>query len=141
MEWRPAGSPMRQQVRQNPSPVKLMVIVMYDVRGVIVCLFVHHGGTVTAQYYRDLLVRQIRRGFRDKRQDLVDSAIIMHDNARPHKAECVRQLLRRCRWEELEHPLYSPDISPCDFDLIPKIKDPIRGRRLATREDIANAVR
>ncbi|GFW28912.1 hypothetical protein TNCV_202351 [Trichonephila clavipes] len=28
----------------------------------------------------------------------------------------------------------------CDFDLIPKIKEPIRGRRLTTREDIANAV-
>ncbi|GFY36215.1 hypothetical protein TNCV_4845871 [Trichonephila clavipes] len=30
---------------------------------------------------------------------------------------------------------------PCDFHLIPKIKKPIRGRRFATREDIANAVR
>ncbi|GFX30508.1 uncharacterized protein TNCV_3461591 [Trichonephila clavipes] len=31
--------------------------------------------------------------------------------------------------------------SSCDFDLIPKIKEPIRGRRSATRKDIANAVR
>ncbi|GFS57526.1 uncharacterized protein TNCV_1401891 [Trichonephila clavipes] len=44
-------------------------------------------------------------------------------------------------WEELEHPPYSPDISPCHFDIIPKITEPIRGRRFATREDIANAVR
>ena len=43
--------------------------------------------------------------------------------------------------EELEHPPYSPNISPCDFDLIPKIKEPLRGRRHATRENIANAVR
>ncbi|GFT53285.1 uncharacterized protein TNCV_4233771 [Trichonephila clavipes] len=41
------------------------------------------------------------------------------------------------RW----HSPYSPDISPCDFDLIPKIKEPILGRQFATREDIANAVR
>ncbi|GFX19023.1 uncharacterized protein TNCV_323281 [Trichonephila clavipes] len=33
-----------------------------------------------------------------------------------------------------------PNISPCDFDLIPKIKKPIRGRRFVTREDIANDV-
>ncbi|GFX43226.1 hypothetical protein TNCV_2389341 [Trichonephila clavipes] len=26
--------------------------------------------------------------------------------------------------------------SPCDFDLIPKIKEQIRGRRLAAREDL-----
>ncbi|GFW47961.1 histone-lysine N-methyltransferase SETMAR [Trichonephila clavipes] len=59
----------------------------------------------------------------------------------PHKAECVWQLLRRWKWKELNHPPYSPDISPCDFDLIPKIKELIRDRRFATREDIANAVR
>ncbi|GFT30708.1 uncharacterized protein TNCV_759051 [Trichonephila clavipes] len=37
-------------------------------------------------------------------------------------------------------PPYSPDISPYDFDLIPKIKEPICGRRFATQEDIANSV-
>ncbi|GFV62264.1 histone-lysine N-methyltransferase SETMAR [Trichonephila clavipes] len=99
-EWRHAGSPKRQK----PFPVKLIVIVAYDVRSVIVCNFVPHGRTVTAQYYRDFLVRQVRHGVRDKRPDLVDSAIIQHDNTRPHKAECVRQLLRRRGWEELEHP-------------------------------------
>ncbi|GFW76301.1 transposable element Tcb2 transposase [Trichonephila clavipes] len=30
---------------------------------------------------------------------------------------------------------------PCDFDLLPKIKEPIYGRRFATRKDIAKAVR
>ncbi|GFR26874.1 histone-lysine N-methyltransferase SETMAR [Trichonephila clavata] len=98
--------------------------------------------TVTAQYYRDFLVRQVRRGVQDKRPDLVvDCVIILHGNARPHKAECVRQQLRRWGWVELEHPPYSSDISPCDFDLISKIKEPIRGRRFVTREDIANTVR
>ena len=55
--------------------------------------------------------------------------------------QCVGKLLRRWGWEELEHPPYSPDISPCDFDLICKIKEPLRGRRFATHEDIATAVR
>ncbi|GFU95200.1 uncharacterized protein TNCV_4139841 [Trichonephila clavipes] len=31
--------------------------------------------------------------------------------------------------------------SPCDFDLILKVKEPIRGRRFVTQEDIANAMR
>ncbi|GFQ97019.1 hypothetical protein TNCT_501861 [Trichonephila clavata] len=52
---------------------------------------------------------------------------MQHDNAVPPKAEWVRQLL----------PV---TVSPCDFDLIPKIKEPICSRRLATREDIANAL-
>ncbi|GFR30061.1 regucalcin [Trichonephila clavata] len=122
VEWRHAELPRRQKV--------------LVVRDIIVCHFVPHGRTVTAQYYRDFLVQH---GVRDKSPDLVDSAIILPDNARPHKAECEWQLLRR--WEELEHSPYSSDISPCDFDFIPKIKEPICGRRFTTREDIANSVR
>ncbi|GFU39291.1 histone-lysine N-methyltransferase SETMAR [Trichonephila clavipes] len=85
--------------------------------------------------------RRVRRGVRDKRLDLVDSPIILHNKAKLHKAECVRHLLRRRRWEELKPPPYSPFISPCDFDLIPKINEPKGGRWFATRENIANAVR
>ncbi|GFX82280.1 uncharacterized protein TNCV_972921 [Trichonephila clavipes] len=60
---------------------------------------------------------------------------------RDHKKHSTQQFLHRWGWEELEHPTYSPDISTCDFHLIPKINEPIRGRQLATREDIAKAVR
>jgi len=56
-----------------------------------------------------------------------NTPIILH-NARPHVADVVNQLLVRWQWEVLYHPLYSPDISPCDFDLIPKVKEPLRGR-------------
>ena len=34
-EWRHEGSPRRQKFSQNPSPVKLMVILAYEVHGVI----------------------------------------------------------------------------------------------------------
>ena len=54
---------------------------------------------------------------------------------------CVRDLLRRWRWEVLEHKLYSPDLSPCDYDLIPKLKAPLRGQRFRTGDEIAIAVR
>ena len=46
-----AGSPRRQKFRQNSSPVKLMIILAYDVQGVILCHFMPHGETVNAQYY------------------------------------------------------------------------------------------
>jgi len=52
----------------------------------------------------------------------------------------VNQLLARWQWEVLYHPPYSPDISPCDFDLIPKVKEPLRGRRFKTIPDVIDAV-
>ena len=53
--------------------------------------------------------------------------IILLDNTTPHGAVNVTSLLGRYEWEILEHPPYSLDISPCDFDLFPKIKEDTRG--------------
>jgi hypothetical protein len=35
-----------------------------------------------------------------------------------------------------ENPPYSCDISPCDYDLFAKMKEPLRGTRYNTREEI-----
>ena len=51
VEWRREGSSRRQKFGQNPSPVKLVLILVYGVQGVILCHFVPHGETVNAQYY------------------------------------------------------------------------------------------
>ena len=99
-----------------------------------------HGETVSAQYYAAYLQNHLRRAVRHKRPQLLN-VIILHDNSTPHKAIRVRDLLRRWMCEVLEHPPYSPDLSPCDYDLIPKLKAPLRGHRFRTRDDIANAVR
>ena len=33
--------------------------------------------------------------------------------------------LRRWQWKILVHPPYSPDMSPCDYDLFAKVKEPV----------------
>ena len=73
--------------------------------------------------------------------DTIAKLDLLHDNATPHKAICVRDLLRRWRWDVLEQPPYSLDLSPCDYDLIPKLKAPLCGHRFRTRDDIAFTVR
>ena len=52
----------------------------------------------------------------------------------------LSQILRRWRWEILEQPPYSPDMSPCDYDLFTKMKEPLRGLHYNTREAIVRAV-
>jgi transposase len=49
-------------------------------------------------------------------------------------------LLRRWRWEILEQPPNSPDMSSCDYDLFTKMKETLRGKRYNTREAIIRAV-
>ena len=44
------------------------------------------------------------------------------------------------RWEILVHPTYSPDMSPCDYDLFAKVKELLRGTRYHTRYEFIHAV-
>ena len=43
-----------------------------------------------------------------------DSFILMHDNARPHKAQCVNNNLRMDQITALEWAAYSPDLNPIE---------------------------
>ena len=90
VEWRHDGSPRRQKFRQNPSPVKLMIILAYDVQGVILCHFVPHRQTVNAANYHAYLQNNLRRAIRNKRPELLDNAIILHDNANPTRQTLLR---------------------------------------------------
>ena len=48
--------------------------------------------------------------------------IIVHNNARCHTTTAVTDLLRGRHWKILENPPYSPDVSPCDYDLFAKVE-------------------
>ncbi|KAJ4426542.1 hypothetical protein ANN_27356 [Periplaneta americana] len=70
----------------------------------------------------------LRPALRRKRRHLVvRNPIILHDNARSHTAAAVKDLLCHWQWEILEHPPYSPDMSPCDYDLFAKVKENCEG--------------
>jgi len=116
-----------------------MVILAYDCQGVLVCHPVREGLTVNAAYYSSFLVYQLRRAVRTKRPELLDNAIILHDNATVHTAATLQLRLQRWRWDVLQHPPYSPDLRPCDYDLIPKVKKPFCGKRFANKQDILTA--
>ena len=52
----------------------------------------------------------------------------------------ITDLLRRCQYEILEHPPCSSDLSPCDYNLFAKVKEPLRGFRYSTRDDLVPAI-
>ena len=72
------------------------------------------------------------------RPDLLENGVlILYDNARPHLGKDVRELLDGYSWEVLPHPLYSPEMSPPDFDLFPKLKINMRGVCFSTLEELS----
>ena len=49
---------------------------------------------------------------------------LLHDNASSHKCEVVtgKSFLVSEKVKVLNHPPYSPNLSPCDFFLFPRLK-------------------
>ena len=73
--------------------------------------------------YQELREHNIRRKMHNNRPRLlVAGPLILHDNVRPHITDLVTKKLGDYGWEELPHAPYSPEMSPPDFDLFPKLK-------------------
>jgi len=139
-EWRGKGSPRPKKFKRAQSNVKQMMIFTYDCKGVIMTDRVPSGTTVTAAYYCQFL-QKLRRKMHANRPDLLEnSVLILHDDARLHLGKDVREFLDGYCWEVLPHPPYSPDMSPPDFDLFPKLKINMRGVCFSTLEDLSASV-
>ncbi|PNF40213.1 hypothetical protein B7P43_G08284 [Cryptotermes secundus] len=120
---------------------KVMMTFFFDSKGPLLVEFLEHGTTVSAQRYEDTL-QKLRRAIKSKCPGMLSNGIIIpHDNARPHTANSVRNTLQRFGWEVLQHPPYSPDLSPCDFHFFGDLKGDIRGHRFASDEDVCGWVK
>ena len=64
-----------------------------------------------------------------------------HPAVREEDVQTVNALLLADRWgwEVLYHSPYSPYLSPCDYDLIPKMKEQLCGTRFRTVHDNLHA--
>lgn len=72
--------------------------------------------------------------------ELVENAITLHDNTKAHSADTVENVFWHWGWEVLEYLSYSPNLNPCNCDLIHKLKQPLHGKRFAHIQNILTAV-
>jgi len=100
----------------------VMAIVFWEWKGILLIDFLERGLTINADAYCET-VRKLRRAIQNKRRGMLSSGIVLlHDNARPHSAARTAQLLQQFRWEVSDHPPYSPDLAPSDYNLFMHLK-------------------
>src|SRR5215469_18124768 len=124
--------------RRTKSKIKTLLVTFFDYKGMIHHEFLEEGRTINQYVYLDIL-RRLREAIRLKRPELWEKKewILLHDNACPHKALSVRQYFAKHGTAELPHPPYSPDLSPPDYFLFPKMKSFMKG----TKFDDLNAIK
>ena len=58
----------------------------------------------------------------------------------PLMCEAVKSFLASEKVKVLNHPPYSPDLSPCDFFLFPKLKKMLSGNKYTSRSSLCSAI-
>ena len=89
------------------------------------------------ELFRAIGAKLCRKILKNPPQLLVAGPFIPHDNARMQIADVVTKKLRDYGWEDLPHASYSPDTSPPDFDLFPKLKKNLAWTTFTSLEELS----
>jgi histone-lysine N-methyltransferase SETMAR len=65
---------------------------------------------------------------------------MLHDDARPHPAYATQYFIATFGWEQYNHPPYTPDLAPSDFNVLLHLKTLLGGRRLHEDSEVKEPV-
>ena len=128
-------------VRHCKTSNRIMYAIFFDSRGPVLQIPVPKGSSVTGKFYRKSVLTQLVDFYQKRRPRTGAHGIkLLHDNAPAHKSATVQEYLKESGLNVLDHPPYSPDLSPCDFWLFPRQKEMLAGHRFESRCGIGSAV-
>jgi len=139
-QWKSPSSPRAKKACQSRSNIKVVLVVFFNLDGIVRAEFVPRNTTVNSEYYKGLLERlrnDVRRKWPEK---WANGFILHHDNTTCHTSLLVWQFLSNKNITVFSHPPYSPDLAPCNFWLFPKVKMTMKGKRFELIQDIEAAM-
>ena len=99
-------------------------------QGIVASICVPYYCTI----YAEECIKEVEEHYSSRRPSRGAKGIrLLHDNARPHKAKVVSDMIASIGMIELPHPPYSPDLSPCNFWLFSYVKKQLAGKVINTR--------
>ena len=112
------------------SSKKMLYAIFFNSSGPVVQVPCPSGHTVTGRFYKNSILKKVKKFYKKKQPSKGWSGVILlHDNASSHKCEVVKSFLASEKVKVLNHPPYSPDLSPCDFFLFPRPKKMLSGNK------------
>ena len=123
----------------STSRTKTLYCIAMSCEGVEHLYRVPPKTTLNAEKYLQMCVLPAVQKLQNKRGANV-TIHLLHDNARPHVAKSVRDALVAAGVSVINHPTYSPDISPCDYFLFSKLTKGMAGKLFDTADDLQTAI-
>ena len=109
--------------RRYKTSNRILYAIFFDSKGPVLQIPVLKGSSVTVKFYRESVLTQLVDFYQNRRpRTSVRGIKLLHDNVLAHKSATVQEYLKESGLDVLDHPPYSPDLSPCDFWLFPRLK-------------------
>lgn len=139
--WLLKGDPPSTTPKADIHGKKLMISVWWDCHGIIYWEFLPINSTITADSFCKQLDRVYEALSKLRPSILNRRKVILHmDNARPHTAVLTKSKIKQLRLDILNHPPYSPDISPSDYHLFRSMQNSLNGCKFKTSEEVYSHV-
>ena len=117
---------------------KKMYAIFFNSSGPVVQVPCPSGHTVTGRFYKNSVLKKVKEFYNKKQPSKGWSGVhLLHDNASSHNCE---SFLASEKVKVLNHPPYSPDLSPCDFFLFPRLKKMLSGNKYTSRSSLGSAI-
>ena len=118
-----------------------MYTFFFNSKGIVAQIPCKNNQTINSDFYTKNVLTEVIRYYNTTRPRTGTRGIkILHDNASCHKSAKTKQFLQENHIEVLPHPPYSPDLSPCDFFLFPRLKKELAGRSFGSRLALGSAI-
>ena len=127
--------------KRTISSKQMLYAIFFNSSGSVVQVPCPSGHTVTSRFYKNSVLKKLKEFYNKKRPSKGWSGVhLLHDNASFHKYEVVKSFLASEKVKVLNHPSYSPDLSPCDFFLFPRLKKMLSGNKYTSRSSLCSAI-
>jgi histone-lysine N-methyltransferase SETMAR len=124
VDWCAQLSPRKKIAWRSQDALKVMHVIFFSRKGLVLDYPVPIGMTVNGQYYCALLQDKVRRSLHCQQSEPLERGVILlQDNATPHGHHDVKKLVQLWGWVVLAHPPYSPDLALCDYWFFACVKE------------------
>lgn len=140
-KWVVETDTIPEKVKPNRYDRKTMLTIFIGIDGLVFRDVKPENMNMNSDYFINNILEPISK--LDKVVNLQKSGkncLIHFDNARCHTSQKVKTYLTQSPFTLVPHPVFSPDLAPCDFGLFGTMKNSFKGMTFDTEEDLLDAV-
>ena len=121
---------------------KLMFFCSFSAYGIVSIDVLPENSKFNSTYMCDVILPHLKERGEAHITGKTKHCLTLHmDNAKVHTAKMTIAKIKELGLKKLDHPPYSPDISPCDFFLFGYIKSELRNYKISSTYELDKTVR